>query len=658
MNILLSCAPGAFAAEGAAERSQHRGHSERLLTRTLFELLSEIGDVTAIDARDVKAIRGRRFDLMVGVLADFGRVLDACDIARSVLFAVDQHPHARNRTLRDFVARARLPAGAIRKRDLVDAAQGARDVARADSILLFGNVATLNSYLEYGVDIRRIRVLNYATRPTVGLRAPRRPGPTRFLYLASEIGLRKGFDVLEHSLVGAAARGADFHLDLVGTPSHAFYERRIQELRARLAERVTWHGWLDAESAEYESVLNGADMVLAPSLEEGQAGSVLDAVAHGVIPIVSPAAGVDFAPIGHFAADLDSASNVLLIERACGLGEDELQRLNAQTLEYSRELHAGFREPLAAALAGAARGEPWPKVSVVLPIFNKERTVQPLLQLLDRSLSAYSNVDLHLILDGCVDGTEGHVREFCAADHNYSIRLSVTPDVFEVKSNNIGLREAAGAYGVILQDDNWVHATDFLFEAVTFMEKNRTAAVLGGLAGINVYPRGTSSLSGPGELVMEDWITYWRQDERADPSLRDCVFAVDTCIRGPLILRKEFLEAHGYLDEAYAPLCQDDLDLCMRAAARGFKVYCMLVDVVNDSGTMAEYSPEKRAWFDAIMQEHTDLFYSRWTPSLQKDYIRLVRTRLASLDRANSLAADGPPRRRRRWWIKARGGAP
>ena len=92
------------------------------------------------------------------------------------------------------------------------------------------------------------------------------------------------------------------------------------------------------------------------------------------------------------------------------------------------------------------------------------------------------------------------------------------------------------------------------------------------------------------------------------------------------VLRKAFLDEHGYLDEAFAPLYGDDMDICFRAASVGGKVYCILMDVENDSLSQRITTPRRRRWFAEIMRRNTDLFYSRWRPSTEKDYLWLHRT--------------------------------
>ena len=234
-----------------------------------------------------------------------------------------------------------------------------------------------------------------------------------------------------------------------------------------------------------------------------------------------------------------------------------------------------------------------------------------------------------MILDGCSDDSEAIARRFFEGRDDYPVEILTTPDIFEVRTNNLGMRRAKGRYAVIVQDDNFIYQRDCILEAVSFLEKSRRAAILGGLAGVNFYPRETRGLEGPGQIVADDNEVYWRQDAVTDPALRGRVFGVDACMRGPLFFRKSFLEEHGYLDEEYAPIHADDMDICFRAASVGAKVYCMLMDVENDSLSMRSFDAEKARWWTDIVSRNMDLFYSRWHPSAEKDHLWLHRTPIA-----------------------------
>jgi glycosyltransferase involved in cell wall biosynthesis len=374
--------------------------------------------------------------------------------------------------------------------------------------------------------------------------------------------------------------------------------------------------------------LRECTFILAPALEEGQAGAVLDGVRRGLIPIVSRKAGIDFSPLGHIEPHLDSPHNVDVLARAVGQTPDQLRRLQRKTIEYYKEYHEDFLPALDETVRGCMRDKLYPLVSITLPIYNKEKTIEPLLKRLHSAAVEYGNVELHVIFDGCEDGTEDRVRRFFAKRHDYPTTFDVTPNIFEVRSNNLGLKQSTGKYCVIVQDDNYIYDKNIFFEAVTFLEKNARAAILGCLAGVNFYPRGTY-LEGSGQIAMSGDETYWRQDALTDPDLKHQFFQADACMRGPLVIRKSFLEQFGYLDEIYAPLYMDDMDIGFRAASHGLRVYCMLSHVENKSLTMAHYDDARNDFFARVIAKNTRIFYERWSPGTDKDYARVDRAPVA-----------------------------
>jgi glycosyltransferase involved in cell wall biosynthesis/GT2 family glycosyltransferase len=657
MRILLSYSSQHFDPELPVEEQERWGESANIISRTLYELLGRRGDVTFVDAAVPDAVSGQRFDVFVGIVRNFRRILEICEIDRSILVAVNMHPAEHNALLLDFVVRQKLPSAALHELDVLDVDDRGGAIDDADAVLCFGNVLTLNSYLKHGVPREKVRLANYgsdiATQPPAA-RATEE-GDTHLLYCASEIGLRKGFDIVASAVAAADLEELGAHLHIVGAPSYPHYRAKLADLEARLGPRISNHGWLAPTSTEYRELLERVDFLFFPSLEEGQAGSVIDALSCGVIPLISSHCGVDFAPLGFCELETASEHNVQLLRRACGLPAAERKRLRAKTLEYYDEFHAGFEQQLDLSLTDVLADSPNPLVSAVLPIHDKEPILADLLRFLDRALVAYGNADLCIILDGCTDRSEEIVRRFFRDRNDYPVEILTTPDIFEVRTNNLGLRRAAGRYAMVVQDDNFVYDRNCILEAVTFMEKSRRAVIVGCLAGVNFYPRGTRGLEGRGQIVMDEDETYWRQDANTDPALSDRIFQVDACMRGPLFFSKAFLDEYGYLDEAYAPMHNDDMDICFRAASVGRKVYSILMDVENDSLAVGGYDPEKARWYAGVRRRNANLLYSRWKPSVDKDYLWVHRARILEERTVRETFVRARQRARRRYLAVRRG---
>ena len=636
MKILLLYSRTHFDPDRDEADNRYRRHSAAVLARAWHTALGRFGDVEYLDQAEYQQAAGRAYDLFVGIGHNFHRVLRAANVKRSLFFAVNMHPAWASRRLIGFALRERLPLRSGARGDPTLRADIARGIAMADAVAFIGNHVTSRSFTRSGVPHAKLRMLNYGLPHADPEFVKRHPGgTTRFLYLATEVGLRKGFDVLSGMFSSPRVAALDLELHIVGLVENPIYAGKVAQLKRVLGDRCVIHGWLDSSGPDYAQILDRCDALVFPTLEEGQAGTVLDCISRGIIPILSDRAGFDFSPLGFLEAKVRSSRNRDLLAMAADLGVDEMNRLSGQTMEYYRDFHHGFEQAIDQTVADMLQGHTRPLLSVILPIHDKAGTIVPLLTRLDRAMNAHGHAELIAIFDGCTDGTEEKFRRFYAGRHAYPVSTFSTPDIFEVKTNNLGLQAARGKYCAIVQDDNFLLDEGVLAEATTFLERNPRAAILGCLAGVNFYPLGHRGLQGPGQVVASDDEVYWRQDERADPTLREKVFRVDACMRGPLLFRKDYLERHGYLDEAYAPLYNDDMDICFRAARDGFAVYAMLAHVRNKSLTMARpASDSKRSLYEQAFKRNAALLYRRWTPSVEKDYLWVWRNMRRSSPRS------------------------
>lgn len=589
------------------------------LGRALHELLSERADVTSTSGDGLADVAGQTFDLLVGIGPRFEEVATSVSSARTVLVTTEAHPVEQAELLRGLGASAsELPA-----------APG----VSADIVLCVGNGLTLGSHLEHGYTPERVKLLSHlcGASPTS---PPSASASRRFLYL--EPGKLAADLVPDLFRVPALAGLDNVRLDVLRAPG-AGERQDIADLERTLGERVTVHD----DPGVWHELLASADFLICPAIDARHAVLIAEATAHGVIPLVSPLAGIDHSPLGLLELKPGSAHNEAILLTAALLDDAEVDRLKRHTVDYYRQFHADARAVLAETVAALLEGRLHPRVSLVLPIFNKESTIEELLEALDRAVERYPDVELHIFFDGCIDRTEEVVRAFFERTRpSYDVTFETTPDIFEIKTNNLGLRKSTGKYCAILQDDVYVHDPLFLFEAVNFLDRNPRTAILGGLGGVNFFPRGARGLRGPGQVAMIRKEVSWRQNAETDPTLAYRFFEVDACMRGPLFLRKAFLEEYGYLDEIYAPLHQDDMDICFRARHLDQKVYGMLMNVENRSLTVAQYNDiERSKRWQQIVDRNLDVFYERWRPSLEKDHGWVHRFALdASTPERNGLA--------------------
>jgi glycosyltransferase involved in cell wall biosynthesis len=358
MRILLSYSRNHFDPSLPQKQQENWGSSASILARTLYRLLCDLGEVRYIDLTEVDLVRGDEFDLFVGVITNFTLIRSACRIRRSVLFAVNMHPLERTSILRRRISTT-TPSD-VRAEILNETHHyrwAASAIKEADAIICVGNAVTLKSYFERGVPLKKIKVINYGVGPCSSLE-PRRPKPPvrRLLYVSSDIGLRKGFDIIEAAIRSIVSEGIPFHLDILGKALCPSYQDRVQKLVELKPEAIRFHGWINSSTTSYDEIVSSCDYILAPSLEEGQLGAMLDALRLCVVPISSAYTGIDFSPLGVLSPDPNDPHNVVLLKSALQKSDDEIDALKAHALDYYQLFHEPFEINLKSTLIDAFSG--------------------------------------------------------------------------------------------------------------------------------------------------------------------------------------------------------------------------------------------------------------------------------------------------------------
>lgn len=254
-----------------------------------------------------------------------------------------------------------------------------------------------------------------------------------------------------------------------------------------------------------------------------------------------------------------------------------------------------------------------PKVSIILSIFNKEKTIKALLRALLKSSLNYPNLELVLIYDGCIDKTKEIAKKALTNFKGTIIELEV-PNIFETRSNNLGLKNATGEYCVIIQDDNYIYDKFWINNIVNLLTKSPEIGVLGGLAGANFFPLNYDANSNP-EIFKTEFECYLRIDPTKDKSLMLYLMEVDAVMRGPIFFRKDLLTKHGYLDEIYAPLYNDDMDYCFRIKSLGYKVILYPINVINNNLSINYSNWGNNKWKDVFVRNQK-IFYGRWSKDM------------------------------------------
>lgn len=215
--------------------------------------------------------------------------------------------------------------------------------------------------------------------------------------------------------------------------------------------------------------------------------------------------------------------------------------------------------------------------SLILTVHNKEFILSQILE----SIKKYTtnNYELIVVLDGCTDSSEDILDNFINQNKNLKVKKIYTPDVFETKANNSGLKEATGDKVIIIQDDMIINEDAWnLRLQKPFDEFNDVFAVTASSAFNYRFNSSSQHIHLSSEIDREigdcwsDIFIYESHINRSQGLGRN-IFAVrNNVCRGPLMIDHSDLVKLNYFDEIFEPQDQDDADLCYRSFKKLGKV--------------------------------------------------------------------------------------
>jgi len=259
--------------------------------------------------------------------------------------------------------------------------------------------------------------------------------------------------------------------------------------------------------------------------------------------------------------------------------------------------------------------------SIILTIHNKEWLVQ---QVLDGIVkNTRGDYELIIVLDGCTDKSFNAVEDYFYGK-NCNVTIATTPDVYETKANNVGLKSAKGEYVIIVQDDmiikedGWNLRMQKPFDAFddVFAVTSRTAH------GWEFNPNTTHL--GMKEDLDNCWCDICIHTNHADrTNISRDTFAVRASVnRGPLMINHEDLKKLNYLDEEFSPQDMDDHDLMYRMHKELDKVCgCYWIDFESKDewgGTRVSGSPAP--WLLKANHKNMKIFYERHKDLINLEY--------------------------------------
>lgn len=234
-------------------------------------------------------------------------------------------------------------------------------------------------------------------------------------------------------------------------------------------------------------------------------------------------------------------------------------------------------------------------VSVILTVHNQENIVEEILIGILDNIS--ENVkELIIILDGCTDRSESKIDKLLprAKSKNLDIKIIFTDNINETRANNVALKNSTCKYSIIVQDDCKITESNFDRRMLKPFELIPNLLAVSGRDAVD-----TRLLNGK--------LDYYNCGGKDAGTPRNVFSIRDGINRSPLMLDNEKLKKLNYLDEDFAPLDSDDVDLSIR----GYKEFGYLVGsyVIDYESPLAwgktRSNPESaKVWEESMKKNH------------------------------------------------------
>lgn len=258
--------------------------------------------------------------------------------------------------------------------------------------------------------------------------------------------------------------------------------------------------------------------------------------------------------------------------------------------------------------------------SIILNVHNKEWLIDKVLEsIINNTVGKY---EIIVVIDGCSDNSESVVRNILSKT-NISYKIINTPNIFETKANNVGIKEASGDYVTLIQDDIIIqeHAWNMRMKK-PFVKFDNVFAVSANYSHNYVFNENSRHVG-----MKEDLDNCWSDilisvDQASIRNIPRDTFAIRSTVnRGPLMINREDLEkmkdpvTGNYFDEEFYPADMDDHDLMYRMYKKlGKIVGCYWINFLEDptwGGTRDKVTGQPRRWILKSNQKNTKLFYER-----------------------------------------------
>jgi glycosyltransferase involved in cell wall biosynthesis len=358
-SALMVYLPDAFLIEEGGE--EWRGHQNRSVCKLMARVLGEMGYLVDVVHKHDRRFRPRRpYDLVVSERLDWHGVEALLPRrARHVFLATSIEHRAHNQTVAERhrrLAERRPGSPELRRRTYGEHAPAA---AAADALTGPGNARSLATW-SYVCPAPALPFKNFPISSSQDSTDRKHFGEARkhFLFFASRTQVQKGLDLL----LEVFPRHPELHLHVCS--QFADEPDFCDIYRKELFETPNVHpvGFIEVNGPRFNELAARCAWTVYPTCSDGQAGSIVQCMHAGLVPLVTPAAGIDAEDFGLLFATDEIAEVERAVLEAAGAAPEWVRERAARTrsvalAEYTAEAFAArWRTIIEEVTADAAVG--------------------------------------------------------------------------------------------------------------------------------------------------------------------------------------------------------------------------------------------------------------------------------------------------------------
>jgi hypothetical protein len=200
----------------------------------------------------------------------------------------------------------------------------------ADAVVGFGNDCTRNSWKSaFAGPIYNFE--NYSLRWLQPERRDWDSAKLNFLFFGSHLQLSKGLDIT----LDVFSQFKDVHLFVCSHYQKDADFCKIYDKELFHTANIHPCGWIDIGGRKFKELVAQCGFVILPSCSEASAGSVVNAMATGLIPIVTPEVGIDMDDFGFCLSDFRVETIAEVVRSVSRMSAEELVLRSQKVLDVS-----------------------------------------------------------------------------------------------------------------------------------------------------------------------------------------------------------------------------------------------------------------------------------------------------------------------------------